>query len=83
MDRIESDPPTAVLRPEQSRDDESRSGAIAGERYLVIQSITLRKKNTGMEWGTRRAHQGRKRRRSRPRNGVELEMADDGGVVEL
>jgi hypothetical protein len=83
MDRIELEPPTAVLRPEQSRDDESHGGAIARERYLAIQSVTLRKKNTGMEWGTRRAHQGRKQRRSRPGNGVELKMADVGGVVEL
>jgi hypothetical protein len=34
-----------------------------------------------MEWGTWRAHEGRKRRRSRTGNGVELGMADGGGVV--
>jgi hypothetical protein len=36
-----------------------------------------------MEWGTWRAHQGRKRRRSRTENGVELGMADGGDVVGL
>jgi hypothetical protein len=36
-------------RPKQSRDDESRGGAITGERDSSIQIITLRKKSTGME----------------------------------
>jgi hypothetical protein len=49
MDRIGSDQPTAVLRPEYGHDGESRGGAIAGERYLAIHSVTLRKKNTGMK----------------------------------
>jgi hypothetical protein len=39
MDRIGSDQPMAVLRPEQSRDGESCGGAIAGERYLMIHSV--------------------------------------------
>jgi hypothetical protein len=51
MDRIGSADGGAL--PEQSRDDESRSGAIAGERYLVIHSVTSQKKSTRMEWGTR------------------------------
>jgi hypothetical protein len=49
MDRIGSDQPTAVLRPENGHDDESHGGAIIGERYLVIQSVTSRKKSTRME----------------------------------
>jgi hypothetical protein len=40
MDRIGLVRPTAVLRLEQSRDDESHSGAITEERYLVIHSVT-------------------------------------------
>jgi hypothetical protein len=36
-------------RPEQSRDDEPRDGTITGERYIVIHSVTSRKKSTGME----------------------------------
>jgi hypothetical protein len=49
MDRIGSDQPTAVLHPEYGHDGESRCGAITGERDSSIQSITSRKKNTGME----------------------------------
>jgi hypothetical protein len=49
MDRIESDQPTAVLRPEYGHDGESRGGAITGERDSSIQSVTSRKKSTGME----------------------------------
>jgi hypothetical protein len=49
MDRIGSDQPTAVLRPEYGHDGKSRGGAITGERYLAIQSVTSRKKSTGME----------------------------------
>jgi hypothetical protein len=70
-------------RPEQSRNDESHGGAIVGEHDSSIHSVISRKKNTGMEWGTRRAHQGKRRRRSRPGDGVELGMVDGGGAVEL
>jgi hypothetical protein len=75
-DRIGLDQPMAVLRPEQSHDGESRGGAIVRERYLMIHSVTSRKKSTGMEWGTRRARQGKRRRQSRSGDGVELGMAD-------
>jgi hypothetical protein len=47
MDRIGS--ADGGARPEQSRDDESRGGAIARECDSSIQSITSRKKITGME----------------------------------
>jgi hypothetical protein len=60
-----------------------RGGAIARDGYLAIQSTNQRTECTGMEWGTWRAHQGRKLRWRRTENGVELGMADGGGVVEL
>jgi hypothetical protein len=40
MDQIGLDRLTAVLRPKNSHDGESCGGAIAGERYLVIHSVT-------------------------------------------
>jgi hypothetical protein len=43
-DRIES--ADGGARPEQSRDDEFHGGAITGDGYLVIKSITSRKKYT-------------------------------------
>jgi hypothetical protein len=49
MDRIGLDRLTAVLRPENSHDGESRGVAITGECYLMIHSVTSRKKSTGME----------------------------------
>jgi hypothetical protein len=49
MDRIGLDRLTVVLRPENSHDGESRGGAITGERDSSIQSVTSRKKSTGME----------------------------------
>jgi hypothetical protein len=49
MDWIRSDQPTAVLWPEYYRDGESHGGTIAGERYLMIHSVTSRKKSIGME----------------------------------
>jgi hypothetical protein len=48
-DRIGSGTAGGGTRPEQSRDGEFRDGAITGERYLVIQSVTSQKKSTGME----------------------------------
>jgi hypothetical protein len=47
MDRIGS--ADGGAQPEQSRDDEPRGGTITGECYLVIHSVTSRKKSTGME----------------------------------
>jgi hypothetical protein len=47
MDRIGLDRPTTVLRPENGHDGESRGGAIVGERYLAIHSVTSRKKAPG------------------------------------
>jgi hypothetical protein len=47
MDRIGS--ADGGARPEQSRDDEPCDGTITRERYLVIHSVTSRKKSTGME----------------------------------
>jgi hypothetical protein len=70
-------------RPEQRPDGESRGGAIAGERESSIPSTIQRKENMGRESGARRAHLARERSRGRTRNGVELGMADGGGVVEL
>jgi hypothetical protein len=49
MDRIGSGKPTAVLRPEQSRDGDFRGGAIAGKCELAIHSITSQNKNIGMK----------------------------------
>jgi hypothetical protein len=83
MDRIESGTVGGGVRPAQGRDGEFCGGAMAGDGYLAIQSTIQRMENTGMEWETWRAHQGRKWRRSRTGNGVELGMADGGGVVEL
>jgi hypothetical protein len=40
MDRIELGTTDGGARPEQSRNGESRGGAITGERYLAIQSVT-------------------------------------------
>jgi hypothetical protein len=79
-----SDRTTAVLWLEYCCDGESRGGAIAGECNLAIHRVTSRNKSTGMEWGTRRAHQGRIRRRSWPEDGAVLGMADgsDGGSSE-
>jgi hypothetical protein len=40
MDRIGSGKPTAVLRPEQSHNDDLRGGAITRVREITIYSIT-------------------------------------------
>jgi hypothetical protein len=46
MNWIESGTVDGGVRPAQGRDDEFRGGAIAGDDYLTIQSITSRKKYT-------------------------------------
>jgi hypothetical protein len=68
----------AALRPENSPDGGFRGGAIAGEGKSSIHSIISQKKDTGMERGTRRARQGKNRRRNRPGEGAVLGMADGG-----
>jgi hypothetical protein len=83
MDRIESGTVDGGVWPAQGRDGEFRGGAIVGEHENSIPSTIQRTESTGMEWRTWRAHQGRKRRRSQTGNGVELGMADGGGVVGL
>jgi hypothetical protein len=50
----------AMLQPENGPDGKSRGGAITEECDLAIHRVTSRKKSTGMEWGTRRAHQGKR-----------------------
>jgi uncharacterized protein with FMN-binding domain len=83
MNQIESGTVDGGVQPAQGRDGEFRGSAMAEDGYLAIQSTIQRTKNIGMEWETWRAHQSRKRRRSQTGNGVELGIADSGGVVEL
>jgi hypothetical protein len=74
MDRIEPETTDGGARPEQSRDGESRGGAITGERESSIPSTIQRKENTGRESGARRAHLARKRSRGRTKGDAQLGM---------